>query len=521
MADFLLEARGLGLYKCITDNGAGGLSSSVGEMAKDSNGCTIDLKKAPLKYQGLTCWEILISESQERMTVAVEPSREREFLMLAERRGVEATILGKFENSGRFHITYGDRTVVHLDMDFLHGGLPQMELTARWQKKVYEEPKFDKPNDMNAVLEDMLARLNICSKENTLRQYDHEVKGLSVIKPLVGKDHDVNGDANSFEFLEYGSMEGLIVDIRNPYYSDIDTYHMAASVIDEATRRIIAAGGKLPSKNSIFYGLDNFCWNLSSLESEDGQYKLAQLVRANMALSDYCTAFGIPCISGKDSMKNVWRITETVDGNKTEKIISIPPTLLFSTRAKIEDVGKAVTMDVKRPGDLVYVLGQTSDELGASEYFSHMGEKLRGERYIGNNVPRVDAESAKMMYNALSEATERELAQSIHTPTIGGLGVALAKTAFAGGCGMEIDLSKVPYSGVTREDFLLFSQSNSRFVVTISPDKREEFERLVEGTIYSHIGVVTADSRLKINGFDGNPIIDLDMSRQKPPGKAL
>ncbi len=515
MADFLLEARNLGLYKCITDNGAGGLSSSVGEMAKDSNGCTIDLKKAPLKYQGLTPWEILVSESQERMTLAVDLSKSKEFTELAKKRGVEATILGEFNDSGKFHVTYGERTVVHLAMDFLHGGLPKMELTARWQRKVNEEPKFAKPEDLHAVLEEMLARLNICSKEDKLRQYDHEVKGLSVIKPLVGKNHDVHSNA-TVSFLEYGSKEGLIVaQAVNPHYSDIDTYHMAASVIDEATRKIIATGGKLPSKDSIFYALDNFCWNFSSLDSEDGRYKLAQLVRANKALKDYSTAFGIPCISGKDSMKNVWKITETVEGKKTEKIISIPPTLLFSVRAKIDDVSKAVTMDVKKPGDLVYVIGQTYDELGASEYLSYIGESSGRKRYIGNKVPKVDAESAKRMYNALSEATERELVQSIHTPTIGGLGVALAQSAFAGGYGMEIDLHKIPYSGEPREDFVLFSQSNSRFVVTISPDKKEEFEKLMEGNVYSQVGVVTEENRLKVNGLDGDLIIDTAIDHAK------
>lgn len=515
MSDFLLEARDLGLYKCITDNGAGGLSSSVGEMARDSNGCNIDLKKAPLKYQGLAPWEILVSESQERMTVAVEPSREKEFLELAKRRGVEATILGRFENSGKFHATYGDKVVAHLDMDFLHDGLPKMKLVARWQNKENYEPRFGQPKDMNAVLGEMLGRLNICSKESKLRQYDHEVKGLSVIKPLVGRNHDVNSDA-TVSFLEYGSKEGLIVaHAMNPHYSDIDTYHMVASVIDESVRKIIAAGGKLPSKDNVLYGLDNFCWNLSSLESDDGQYKLAQLVRANRALSNYSTAFGIPCISGKDSMKNVWRITETVDGEKRESIISIPPTLLFSARAKIDDVSKTVTMDVKKPGDLVYVLGTTYDELGASEYFSYMGERLEGERYIGNKVPKVDAEVAKRLYSALSDATERETVSSIHTPTLGGLGVAFAKTSFAGGYGIDVDLRKVPYSGELREDFILFSQSNSRFVVTIPLEKREEFERIMSGSVFAQVGIVTDGDRIRIMGLDGNRMIDADLNGLK------
>ena len=519
MSDFLLEARDLDLYKCITDNGAGGLSSSVGEMARYCNGCKFDLKKVPLKYQGLDPWEILVSESQERMTVAVEPEKVEQFLELSKKRGVESTILGYFENSGRFHVTYGDKTVAYLDMEFLHEGLPKMELEAIWKRPIFEDPDFEQPKEMNKTLEVMLGRLNICSKEEKLRQYDHEVKGLSVIKLLVGEECDVPSDA-TVSFLEYGSMEGLAVaEGKNPHYSEIDTYHMTASIIDEAIRRIIAIGGKLPSKNTVFYGLDNFCWNISTLNSEEGKFKLAQLVRANKALADYCEAFKIPCISGKDSMKNVWKLRETVNGKKVEKIISIPPTLMFSARAKINDISKTVTMDVKKPGDLIYVIGLTFDELGGSEYYSYIGEKLRGKRYIGNNVPKVDAESAKKIYRSISEATGKELLHSIHTPTIGGLGVALAKKAFAGGYGMEVDLRKVPYDGKSRNDYVLFSQSNSRFILTVPSEKKEEFERIMRENIYSQIGIVIQDTKLKIKGLDGNFLIDSDLDFLKKAWK--
>jgi len=520
MSDFLLKARDLGLYKCITDNGAGGLSSSVGEMARGSGGCKFDLKNAPLKYQGLDPWEILLSEAQERMTLAVEPSKVSQFLELAKRRDVEATPLGQFENSERFHVTYGDKTVAYLDMEFFHEGVPRMELTAKWKKPTHKEPDFGQPENMNKVLEDMLARPNICSKETKLRQYDHEVKGLSVVKPLVGKDQDVPSDA-TVSFLEYGNMEGLVVAVGvNPHYSDIDTYHMAASVIDEAVRKIIAIGGKLPSKETVFYGLDNFCWNISTLDSEDGRYKLAQLVRANKALADYCQAFCIPCISGKDSMKNVWRTKEVVDGKEVEKIISIPPTLMFSARAKIDDVSKCVTMDVKRSGDLIYVAGETRDELGGSEYFSYMGEKIRRERYIGNNVPKVDAESAKKLYDSISKATEKEIVHSIRTPTIGGLGVALAQSAFAGGYGIEVDLRNVPYSGEERDDYKLFSQSNSRFIVTVPPERKDEFEKIMEGSVYSQIGVVTYNNNLRIKGSSGSYVVDSDLAHLKEVWKS-
>ena len=256
MFDFLLEARDLQLYTCITDNGAGGLSSSVGEMAQLSNGCELHLERAPLKYPGLDPWEILLSESQERMTLAVPPQQVEAFLALAVRRDVEATVLGTFTDTGLFHVLYNGKTVALLDMDFLHHGLPEMRLSAHWQPLRHPEPTFPCPTDLTASLLSMLGRLNICSKEWIIRQYDHEVQGMSVIKPLVGKANDGPSDAAVLRPL-LDSMEGVIV--ANgicPRYSDIDTYHMVACAIDEAIRNVIAVGGSLGH----IAGLDNFCW---------------------------------------------------------------------------------------------------------------------------------------------------------------------------------------------------------------------------------------------------------------------
>ena len=349
MTDFLLVARDRGLYRAITDNGAGGLSSSVGETARLSGGCEIDLKKAPLKYPGLNPWEILISESQERMTLAVSPETIDGFLDLARKMDVEATVLGLYTDTGWFHIRYGEETVVYLDMDFLHDGLPQMTLRASWTPPRHEEPAIPEPANMGEALKAMLSRLNICSKESVVRQYDHEVQGGSVVKPLTGVVNDGPSDAAVIRPL-LDSFEGIV--IANgicPRYSDIDAYHMAAAAIDEAVRNAIAVGTPLDR----LAGLDNFCWcdPVRSEKTPDGEYKLAQLVRANQALYDITTAYGVPCISGKDSMKNDYQIGSVR--------ISIPPTLLFSTLGKMEDVRKAVTMDVKKPGDLVYVLGKT------------------------------------------------------------------------------------------------------------------------------------------------------------------
>ncbi len=474
MTDFLLRARDLCLYHSITDNGAGGLSSSVGEMAQEAGGMELHLDRAPLKYPGLQPWEILLSEAQERMTVAVPRDKLDEFMALAEKMGVEATELGSFTASGKFHCLYQGKTVAYLDLDFVHDGVPQLELRAEWNPPNHEEPNFPEPDDLGQTLINLLSRYNICSKEYVVRQYDHEVQGGSVVKPLTGVMDDGPSDAAVIR-PDLDSFEGLIVAHGIcPRYSDIDAYHMVCCAVDEAVRNAIAVGGSL----EFMAGLDNFCWcdPVQSEKTPDGHYKLAQLVRANKGLYDICTSYGVPCISGKDSMKN----DATIGGVK----ISIPPTLLYSVISKIEDVRLAVTMDAKRPGDLVYVLGTTYQEMGASEYFHMMG-------FIGNVVPKVRLEQAKRCYNALSSAIRKGLVASCHDCSDGGLAVALAETAFSGGLGMIIDLDAIPSEGVTRRDFLLFSESQSRFVVTVSPSNQAAFEKEMEGTGFMLVGRVT------------------------------
>ncbi len=494
MADFLLEARDRGLYRCITDNGAGGLSSSVGEMARYSNGCRLDLQAAPLKYAGLQPWEILLSEAQERMTLAVPPEKQDAFLCLAEKMGVEATVLGEFTNSGYFHVMYGEQTVAYLDMAFLHNGLPRMELSAVWQPPRHHEPDVTEPIDLTPVLMKMLSRLNICSKEYVVRQYDHEVQGGSVIKPLCGLYCDGPSDAAVLRpVLE--SLQGVVVSHGIcPRYGDIDTYHMVACAIDEALRNFLCVGGSFEG----IAGLDNFCWcdPLPGEKNPDAAYKLAQLVRANQALYDYTTAYGIPCISGKDSMKNDYLIGDVK--------ISIPPTVLFSLIGRIDDVRLAVTMDAKAPGDLVYILGETFDETGGSEYYALNG-------CIGTTVPKVHAERALSLYQCLARAIALKLVRSCHDCSDGGLGVALAESAFAGGLGMTIHLKKVPAAKVIRNDVLLFSETQSRFVVTIAPENKPAFEDCMQGTKLGEIGVVVSEPQFRIFGLNDAIIVDTDI----------
>lgn len=498
MADFIMEVRDRGLFRCITDNGAGGLSSSVGEMAEFSGGCDLDLSLAPLKYSGLQPWEILISESQERMTFAVQPENREAFLDLAAKMRVEATVLGTFTDSGIFHARYGDETVAYMAMDFMHSGLPEMRLKAVWRKPCHAEPEERPQGDLTPMLKGLLGRLNICSKEYVVRQYDHEVQGASVVKPLCGRLMDGPSDAAVIRPV-LDSMRGVVVSHGIcPRYSDIDTYHMMACAIDEALRNFVSAGGNLDGLG----GLDNFCWcdPIQSEKTPDGEYKLAQLVRANQALYDYTTAYSIPCISGKDSMKNDYMIADHK--------ISIPPTVLFSLMGAIDDVRLACTMDAKCAGDLVYVLGETRDETGGSEYFAMQG-------CVGNRVPKVDAGQALSLYRSLNAAMRKGLLRSCHDCSDGGLGVALAETAFAGELGMSVDLRKVIVESALADDVLLFSETQSRFVVTVAPGHAGSFEDCLAGRACACVGEVTADSLLNITGMQGDCVVRCSIAELK------
>jgi phosphoribosylformylglycinamidine synthase len=498
MTDFLLVARDECLYNAITDDGAGGLSSSIGEMAEDTNGCVVELEKAPLKYHGLDPWEILLSEAQERMTLAVGPDKIERFLDLSRKMGVLSTVLGTFHDSGKFHVLYRGKTVACLDMDFLHNGLPRMHLRAAWERKLNDETPPEAPKDYAAALLAVLGRWNVCSKEYVVRQYDHEVQAGSVVKPLTGARNDGPSDAAVIR-PDLTSLEGVVVSHGIcPKYSRYDAYDMAACAIDEAIRNNIATGGSL-DRMAV---LDNFCWcdPVASGKNPDGEYKLAQLVRANKALHDYTALFGTPCISGKDSMKN-----DYVNGDVR---ISIPPTLLISAISRTRDVRRAVTVDFKRGGDLILLLGTTYAELAGSEYFAELG-------LSGNIAPKVDGTRALRTYRALEKAIRRGLVRSAHDASDGGIGVALAESAFAGGLGAEIDLASVPQAGVFRDDYLLFSESQSRFVITVKEEHTDAVRTIFRSLPYGVIGKVTRAARLVVRGIYGGPLIDVDIAQLK------
>lgn len=511
MHDFLLEARDEGLIAYITDNGGGGLSSSVGESAMMSNGCRVFLEKVPLKYDGLDQWEIWISESQERMTVAVRPEHLHRFMELSRRHAVESTVIGEYTNSGKLHITYNDQTCAYVDMDLLKSGFPKWEFEAIWRSpdlRGLTEPVLGEPADYAALLLAMMMRPNICSKEWITRQYDHEVQGGSVIKPLVGRDRDVNSDATVIRPVLDAGRGIVFAQALLPMYSAIDAYHMTTATIDEAVRRMVAVGGD-PSHIG---GVDNFCWpNIQHdlRQNPDGKFKAAQLVRSCKALADMCLAWGIPLLSGKDSMY--------VDGHlpgrfgETHKVSALE-TMQFSAVGVVEDIETCVTMDVKCAGDLVYVLGETRNELGASEYYDLFGE-------IGRNVPKVDAGTCASVYAAVHQAIRKEIVASAHGVYRGGLGVHLALVAMGGNLGLEIDLGKVPANETLRDDVLLFSESAGRLILTIAPENRAQFEKICENIPCACVGTVTESPVLNIKGQTGRALMSLSVTDLKAAWK--
>ena len=486
MYDFLLKARDKGLYNAITDNGAGGLSSSVGEMAEDTGGCILNIDRAPLKYDGLLPWEVLLSEAQERMTVAVPPAKLDEFLALARRMDVEATALGEFTESGVFEVRYAGRTVALLDMDFLHDGVPQLHLEAVWKRPAFPDIRMESPDaDAGAFLKRMLGRLNICSKEYIIRQYDHEVRGGSVIKPLVGALRDGPGDAAVLRPL-LESDAGLVLSHGIcPKFSDYDTYWMMANAMDEAIRNAVAVGGDPDA----LAGIDNFCWcdPVWSDANPEGRYKLAQLVRACRALRQFSLAFGLPCISGKDSMKN-----DYLGGGER---ISIPPTVLFSVMGVIRNVTAAQSSDFKRKGDYIYLLGGTWREMAGSEAAAELG-------LSGGRVPQVDAANALPRYRGLHALMAQRALTACHDCSDGGLAVALAEMCIGGRLGADIDLDAVPGLEPMSRFELLYSESASRLIVSVRPDLAPLLDALGMWQICRRIGTVTGTGALTLRSGD-------------------
>ncbi|MFA6636705.1 MAG: phosphoribosylformylglycinamidine synthase subunit PurL [Candidatus Omnitrophota bacterium] len=490
--DTLLKARDMELYEAITDCGAGGFSSAVGEMG-EKTGADVYLDAAPLKYEGLKPWEIWVSEAQERMVLAVKPSKLKKIMSVFEAEDVEATVIGKFTDTGKLRLYYEKNIVGDISMKFLHDGLPKTARKATWKKtkelsSLLPEHRQNYTKDLLSVL----ASWNVCSKEWIIRQYDHEVQGGNVLKSLVGPANDGPSDASVTRPLPE-SKKGIVVSAGiNPSYGDIDPYWMAASAIDEAMRQIAAVGADL-SKVAL---LDNFCW-----ANTENPAQLGGLVRASRACYDVAKVYGTPFISGKDSLNNEF--------STPKGVVSIPPTLLISAIAVIDDVSKTISMDVKEPGNFLYVLGNTYPELGGSQYF--MKRKISGGR-----VPKLDPVFSIALMKRLTRVISNKLVVSAHDCSDGGLAVALSEMLFAGGYGSSVSLSDVPRSPrAMRDDVILFSESNSRFIVEVPARGRSAFEKEMQGFPFGVLGTVAESGTFIIKGVKGNTVINAQIEALK------
>ncbi len=491
--DVLLQARDRNLYTAITDCGAGGFSSAVGEMAEET-GAEVWLDRCPLKYSGLSYTEIWISEAQERMILAVpEPNRD-DFLQLCESEDVEGTVIGCFTNTNDLVLKFGEHEVGRLDMAFLHSGRPPVIRNATFTIPDEDSSALPQRSSWDEDLNSILSSMNVASKEWIIRQYDHEVQAGSVIKPLVGAANDGPSDAAVVR-PDLTSSRGLVVACgMNPRFGDSDPWWMAAAAIDEAIRNCVAVGAD-PDRIAI---LDNFCWG-----NTDRPETLGELVRAALACYDVSVALGTPFISGKDSLNNEF---SWVDRNGDRQTAAIPSTLLISALGQVEDVEQCVTMDFKEAGNRLFLVGETYNELGGSHLFLV-------NNLSGGIVPRMDPEKARTVFRELHQAIRAGTIRSCHDLSEGGLAVAAAEMAFSGGLGATLSLSGI--AGHQDDAVKLFSESNSRFLVEVRQDHVEEFEACLANAVVTSVGNVTHRTRLLIESCAGSALINSSLDSLK------
>ena len=482
----VLEARDHGLYTAITDCGAGGLSSAVGEMG-EKVGVTVQLERVPLKYQGLRPWEIWLSEAQERMVLAVPPEHVERVLQICRRWDVEATVIGTFRDDGRLLVRYGEETVADLTMEFLHHGQPRRELRAVWRSEPVAQPDLP-PVEAGEVLLRLLAHPDIASKEPVIRRYDHEVQGATAIKPLVGPRSEGPGDATVLVPLETaGEAQGVAIGCGlAPRFGQSDPYAMAVAAVDEAVRNVVCVGAD-PTRIAI---LDNFCWG-----SPQRPEQMGALVQAARGCHDAALAYGTPLISGKDSLNN-----EYDDGAGGR--VAIPPTLLISALGIVPDVAWAVTMDLKECGNPLYLLGQTRRELGGSYLHRHLGLE-------GGTVPQ-PAEQGPAIARALHGAMRAGWVAACHDCSEGGLAVAAAEMVIAAGQGLHLDLTQVPRDSDVADDLtILFAESNARYLVEVYKEHEAAFREALAGLPCARIGQVECIPHLVASGIDGREVLNL------------
>lgn len=470
LIELIEAARDEGLYSAITDCGAGGFSSAVGEMGKEL-GADVELTNVKLKYPGLTPWEIWLSEAQERLVIAVPPAKLPRLHALADLWDVEVSVLGTFTGDQQLRVRYHGALVADLPMAFLHDGLPRRQLTALYREPAAGRPTTpDEPlttHQGNALLLALLSHPTVASKEDVIRRYDHEVRGGTLVRPLTGPQMDGPSDAAVLKPLgTWGHDKAFALSVGiNPLLGKRDPYAMAVSAIDEAFRNLVAVGAD-PDQIAI---LDNFCWGNPTLPD-----RLGALVRTCQGCYEGAIAYQAPFISGKDSLYNEF------NGQP------IPGTLLISAIGIVPDMYRCVTAHLKQPGNLLYLLGETTAEFGGSLLYAQLGE-------TGGVAPTMPANPLQR-YRLLHSAIRQGWIHSCHDLSEGGLGVALAEMALAGRLGADVEIAPLgaPLVG-------LFSESNGRLLIEVPPMHRAALEAHFAGLVFTPLGVVTAAPQLTIS----------------------
>ncbi len=491
MIDVLLQANAQGLFRSITDCGAGGLSSAVGEMG-ERTGVAVELRDVPLKYPGLQPWEIWLSEAQERMVVAVPPATLTALLELCQAEDVEATVIGHFTGNRRLLVEFDGQPLVDMGMDFVHDGRPQRQLQAVWSPPANADPELPAASPQATLLA-LLSHPNIASKEAIVRTYDHLVQGRTVQGPMGGVTGDGPTDG-AVLYIQDTHPQAIALGLGiNPRYGLIDPYWMALAACAEAVTNVVAVGGD-PHRIAL---LDNFCWG--DPRQPD---RLAGLVRATAGCRDAAIAWGMPFISGKDSLNNEYRATH---GER----VPIPPTLLISALATMDDIAYTTSIDLKEAGNLVYVVGTTGVAIGGSHW-----ALLHNE--LGASVPQVDLQTAWQIFEAVHAAIIAGLVVACHDVSEGGLGVAAAEMVIGGERGLRLELSRVPFSGAILADaMILWSESPVRFLVEVPPAQVTAWEQLAAGIPCAQIGIVVADVHLDVLGINGAPLFALGLAELK------
>ncbi len=507
LIDFVLAARDQGLITGITDNGAGGLSSSVGEMATITGGATINLDNVPTKYPGLAAWEIIVSESQERMTISTNNFAALQ--NLAKKYNVEISNIGTFNASGILEISHGGKIIAALNLDFLHDGVPQLQLEAQWTANYLLEQNVQTtthPTNLNELLLRVLAHPNICSREAIIRQYDHEVLGMNVIKPLMGENQLAACDAAVITPI-LGETTGLVISNGLcPQFSHIDPYFMAQAALDEAIRNAVCVGAD-PESISI---LDNFCWPdpVDSPNNPEGKTNLGILVKSCEGLYDAALFMETPLISGKDSMKN--------DFDDGVIRLSVPPTLLISAIGKVPDISHCLTSQFKNAGDYIFLL--SAGTLGS------LGCTTAALSSLPAVLPSLDLKKAKLLYHKLHQAISKGLINSAHDISDGGLLTTLSESMIGSNLGARLTLDSQLSSSSANDNWqhclafstliqqldsnavsdqwlstLLLAEGPGHIVVTVTEDNKDAFLLSMTEQNLLSVGTVTDSAILEIN----------------------